>query len=95
MIDELKSAGLFGAGLVPVSGSLARRYNGCLELLGIAPTVLERFHVDGLGWSPEIAKRKTQGITSTQVKQIHMPSLFRLSRKTSRYIILFTASMKM
>ncbi len=58
MIGELKSAGLFGAGLVPVSGSLARRYNGCLELLGIAPTSLERFHVDGLGWSPEIAEEK-------------------------------------
>ncbi|MDC7995920.1 DUF6638 family protein [Altibacter sp. HG106] len=58
MIDELKSAGLFGAGLVPVSGALARRYNGCLELLGIAPTSLERFHIDAMGWSPEIAEEK-------------------------------------
>lgn len=52
-------AGLFGAGLVAVETPvLVARYNQCLNELGIAPTQLARFQVDGLGWSPEIAIEK-------------------------------------
>ncbi|MBT8255869.1 MAG: hypothetical protein KJO23_04940 [Bacteroidia bacterium] len=59
-MDKLKSAGLFGAELVPVSGSLAERYNGCLAMLGLKPTKLKKFHIDGMGWSPEISEEKKQ-----------------------------------
>ncbi|WP_255571333.1 DUF6638 family protein [Halomarinibacterium sedimenti] len=56
MIDKLKAAGLFGGALVPVSGSLAKRYNDCLALLGMQPTKLTSFSIDAMGWSPEIAE---------------------------------------
>ncbi len=55
---KLKTAKLFGGGLVPLSGSLAKRYNDCLAMLGVKPTALSHFSVDGLGWSPEIAEEK-------------------------------------
>lgn len=58
-MDKLTAAGLFGRELVEVSGSLAERYNGCLHMLGVEPTELKRFHVDGMGWSPEIASEKS------------------------------------
>lgn len=58
-MDKLKAAGLFGRELISVSGSLAERYNGCLGMLGVEPTSLKRFHIDGLGWSPEIAEEKS------------------------------------
>lgn len=58
MRDKLKEAGLFGGALVSVSGSLAARYNDCLALLGMEPTQLTEFSVDGMGWSPEIAEEK-------------------------------------
>ena len=58
-MDKLKAAGLFGRELISVSGSLAERYNGCLGMLGVEPTSLNRFHIDGLGWSPEIAEEKS------------------------------------
>jgi hypothetical protein len=58
-MDKLKAAGLYGRELVAVSGSLAKRYNGCLAMLGVEPTALERFHIDGIGWSPEIAEEKS------------------------------------
>ncbi len=57
-MDKLKAAGLFGRELVSVSGSLAERYNGCLAILGMEPTALKTFHLDGMGWSPEIAEEK-------------------------------------
>lgn len=57
-MDKLKTAGLFGRDLIKVSGSLAERYNGCLAILGMDPTQLKTFHVDGMGWSPEIAEEK-------------------------------------
>jgi len=57
-MDKLKTAGLFGRELITVSGSLAERYNGCLAILGMDPTQLKTFHVDGMGWSPEIADEK-------------------------------------
>ncbi|NND62946.1 MAG: hypothetical protein HKN48_07095 [Flavobacteriaceae bacterium] len=57
-MEKLKAAGLFGGELVPVTGSLAKRYNGCLQMLGLKPTELEKFSVDGMGWSPEISEEK-------------------------------------
>jgi hypothetical protein len=57
-MEKLKAAGLFGRELIPVSGSLADRYNGCLALLGMEPTLLTSFSIDGMGWSPEIAEEK-------------------------------------
>lgn len=57
-MDRLKEVGLYGGELVPISGSLAKRYNDCLSLFGLKPTALERFHIDGMGWSPEISEEK-------------------------------------
>ena len=57
-MDKLKAAGLYGGGLVPVSGSLARRYNDCLAMLGVTATTLPSFSLDAMGWSPEIALEK-------------------------------------
>lgn len=57
-MEKLKAAGLFGRELVPVSGTLAERYNGCLAMMGLEPTKLEQFGIDGMGWSPEIAEEK-------------------------------------
>lgn len=55
----LEKEGLFGRGLVSVNTpELAARYNQCLEDMGIESTSLERFSVDGMGWSPEIASEK-------------------------------------
>ncbi|MCB0440864.1 MAG: hypothetical protein H6583_04975 [Alteromonas sp.] len=59
-MDKLKAAGLFGGALVPVSGSLAQRYNDCLSLLGMEPTQLSSFSIDAMGWSPEIAEEKQE-----------------------------------
>ncbi len=57
-MEKLKEAGLFGGELVPVSGSLVERYNGCLKMLGLKPTELKQFSVDGMGWSPEVSEEK-------------------------------------
>jgi hypothetical protein len=58
-MERLIRDGLFGAGLVPVdTPEMVGRYNACLQQLGIEPTGLERFRIDGLGWSPEIAREK-------------------------------------
>ncbi len=58
-MDKLIKARLFGAGLVAVrTPEMVSRYNQCLVELGIKPTELTEFSVDGMGWSPEIAKEK-------------------------------------
>ncbi len=57
-MDKLKQAGLFGGGLVNVNGSLVKRYNGCLALLGVSASKLANFSIDANGWSPEIAEEK-------------------------------------
>lgn len=44
--------------MLPVTGSLVERYNACLEDIGLEKTSLESFHVDGWGWSPEIAEER-------------------------------------
>jgi hypothetical protein len=40
------------------SPALVQRYNEALDTLGLPPTGLSSFHVDGRGWSPEIALEK-------------------------------------
>jgi len=57
-MQKLQLANLYKAELIPVSGKLAERYNRCLQLMGIAPTSLGAFSIDGVGWSPEIAEEK-------------------------------------
>ena len=57
-MEKLKEAGLYGGALVPLSGAVAKRYNKCLAMLGVSPTSLNRFSVDAMGWSPEIAEEK-------------------------------------
>ncbi len=57
-MKKLREAGLFGGGMVTLSGSLANRYNECLSMLGVKPTKLKTFSIDGLGWSPELAVEK-------------------------------------
>ncbi|MDP5231761.1 MAG: hypothetical protein NWQ38_15315 [Cellulophaga sp.] len=59
-MEKLKAAGLFGGALVQLSGSLASRYNECLALLGVSPTKLKSFTIDGMGWSPEISEEKKE-----------------------------------
>lgn len=55
-MQALMNSGLFGGGLTPVATpELVQRYNDCLVVLGISPTSLKQFRVDGIGWSPEIA----------------------------------------
>ncbi len=56
MIKLIESK-LFGAKLFPVDTKLMKkRYNECLTDIGIEVTNLGKFHIDGWGWSPEIAK---------------------------------------
>jgi hypothetical protein len=57
-MEKLKRSELFGAALVPVTGALVERYNKCLSFIGTAPTQLRSFHIDAMGWSPEIADEK-------------------------------------
>lgn len=88
-MEKLRAAGLFGGDLVPLSGSLAKRYNECLGLLGVPPTKLKIFSIDGMGWSPEIALEKKENFylnsgeanvnailisPDQKGKAVHMPS---------------------
>lgn len=58
-MEKLMQAKLFGEGLVSVdTPELLQRYNACLESLGIEPSKLDHFRVDGIGWSPEVAEEK-------------------------------------
>ncbi|WP_298553949.1 DUF6638 family protein [uncultured Algibacter sp.] len=57
-MDKLKQAKLYRSELIPVSGKLVERYNKCLVKLGFTETKLKTFHIDGMGWSPEIAEEK-------------------------------------
>ena len=58
-MDSLKASGLFSSGFVHVdTDELVGRYNECLESMGIEPTSLQEFCIDGIGWSPEIAEEK-------------------------------------
>ena len=57
-MQKLKQAKLYQPDGIEISGFLVERYNKCLELLGILPTKLKKFTIDGKGWSPEIADEK-------------------------------------
>ncbi len=57
-MKKLKQAKLFQPDGIEISGFLVERYNKCLHLLGIKPTKLEKFTIDGKGWSPEIAAER-------------------------------------
>jgi hypothetical protein len=56
-MDKLKTANLYRSELLPISGKLVERYNQCLALLGLSPTKLKSFSIDGIGWSPEISEK--------------------------------------
>ena len=88
-MEKLRKAGLIGGALVPLTGSLVKRYNECLSLLGVKPSKLKQFSVDGMGWSPEVAQEKKDNwylntgeanvnaliLTPNQKdKPVHMPS---------------------
>ncbi|MEP3836516.1 MAG: DUF6638 family protein [Algibacter sp.] len=59
-MDKLKQSNLYRSELIPVSGKLIERYNKCLVKLGFSETKLNTFHIDGMGWSPEVAKEKEE-----------------------------------
>ena len=59
MDQLLIDSGLFGKGLVTIDTRKGcTMYNAALENLGIEPTKLTKFSVDGIGWSPEIAAER-------------------------------------
>src|SRR5687768_892842 len=56
---KLIQSGLFGGKLFHVgSADMVERYNACLEDIGLERTQLKEFHIDGWGWSPEIAEEQ-------------------------------------
>ncbi|WP_298902072.1 DUF6638 family protein [uncultured Psychroserpens sp.] len=57
-MNKLKAANLYRSELIPISGKLVERYNKCLLKLGFTVTELDHFHIDGIGWSPEVAEEK-------------------------------------
>ena len=57
-MNKLKQENLYRSELIPISGKLVERYNKCLIKLGFTETKLKAFHIDGIGWSPEIAEEK-------------------------------------
>lgn len=58
-MERLVKIGLYGNGLVPVrTPRLIERYNQCLQEIGIEPTGLSGFDIDGMGWSPQVAQEK-------------------------------------
>ena len=60
-MELLSSAKLYGGELLAVkTDELVRRYNRCLQRVGIEPTSLSEFSIDGLGWSPEIAAERDE-----------------------------------
>ncbi|MFI1743865.1 DUF6638 family protein [Thalassobellus sediminis] len=59
-MNKLKESNLYRSELISVSGKLVERYNKCLVKLGFTETKLKTFHIDGIGWSPEIAEEKEE-----------------------------------
>ncbi len=58
-MELLRQHGLQGEGLLTVDNPvLVGRYNDCLIALGLKPTALRQFQIDGQGWSPEIAEEQ-------------------------------------
>jgi hypothetical protein len=65
-MERLTKAALYGAGLIEVSTPvMTQRYNRSLEQLGIEGTLLEKFHIDCVGWSPEVAQEKGSNLYLT------------------------------
>ena len=57
MDQMLIDSGLFGRGLVPIATPKGvAMFNEALGTLGIGPTKLTRFDIDGIGWSPQIGQ---------------------------------------
>ena len=57
-MQKLIKANLYRSESISISGKLIERYNKCLLKLGFTETKLEKFTIDGVGWSPEIAEEK-------------------------------------
>lgn len=58
-MQKLIESGVYGKGLILISSpKMVERYNQCLESIGIEPTELTEFTIDGIGWSPQIAIEK-------------------------------------
>ena len=57
-MQKLKQANLYRSESISISGKLVERYNKCLLKLGFTETKLDKFTIDGIGWSPEIAEEK-------------------------------------
>jgi len=49
---------LMNAGLVQLTPTLIDRYNVCLESMGLTPTARRQVFVDGVGWSPQVAREQ-------------------------------------
>jgi hypothetical protein len=49
---------LINDGLVPLTPKLIERYNECLIRSGLAPTKSATVWVDGVGWSPQVAREQ-------------------------------------
>ena len=74
-MNLLRESGLFGAGLVLVhTPKLVSRYNACLQAIGVAPTQLASFSIDGIGWSRRFRKRRARLNTSPPALQISSAS---------------------
>lgn len=57
--EFLQDLGLYGKGLLLVKDPIqVERYNQCLIEIGVEPTQLKEFSIDGIGYSPEIALEK-------------------------------------
>ncbi|MFA7193347.1 MAG: DUF6638 family protein [Candidatus Paceibacterota bacterium] len=55
-MEQLRKSGLFGNGLIEISSpAVISLYNKCLMEVGRQPTEREKIHIDGRGWSPELA----------------------------------------
>ena len=55
-MKALTNAALHGGGLILIDRKESiDRYRDCMMRLGLEPTRMDSFHIDGIGWSPEIA----------------------------------------
>lgn len=56
----LGESGLHEQGLLHINEPhIVERYNQCLKAIGLEPTTLDKFSIDGMGFSPEIAAEKS------------------------------------
>jgi hypothetical protein len=57
-LKPLIHKGLFNAGLVKLTPTMVARYNRCLVSMGHQPTERKVIQVDGIGWSPQVARER-------------------------------------